>query len=440
MEAKETISKIMSRLDGWLNVLTGFGIRGRDKRMSHLPQTCFLGQGIVEALYQSDDIAARIIDRIPEEMMREGYLILTPEKPEYGQVAMERLKEFQINEKTLTAMKEARLYGQAGILVGVENQEPFEPLNFKQISSIKFFVSLSRYILQVQGSDLERDPANKNFGKPNFYSVSSEQVRPEDNLQKIHHSRFGFFHGVELPYNLLVNNNYWSDSVLSRIMNVIRNYNSSHDAMATLMQDLAQAVIKINNLSDLIGSGKHELVSKRLEMATLVNSACNALILDKDEDYERKTTSVAGATEILEKIANRLVAATDYPHTILLGESPTASNATGNSTTMAFYDYIKSQQETVLKPILRWILDIIFSDKSWVTRGEIPKYEIVFNPLWQLDLKEQAEVKKIIAEADGSYIDRAVLMPEEVRKSRFGGREFSIETQLDDELLKELES
>lgn len=54
-----------------------------------------------------------------------------------------------------------------------------------------------------------------------------------------------------------------------------------------------------------------------------------------------------------------------------------------------------------------------------------------FNALDEPDIKAMAETRKIMSEADSKYIADGVLLPEELRKSRFEGG-FSVETQLDD--------
>lgn len=53
---------------GWSNVLTNLGVKNKDKRTGAQIELGYYDKGTCEALYQSDDIAARIVDRIPEEL------------------------------------------------------------------------------------------------------------------------------------------------------------------------------------------------------------------------------------------------------------------------------------------------------------------------------------------------------------------------------------
>jgi len=433
-----TINRMMKKLDGWVNVLTGMGLKNRDKLAS--ADTCarIMDQTRAESLYQSDDIAARIVNRIPEEMLREGYQVVVENDPKLGEKAMMKLEEHKIDEKLERALKWNRLYGGSAIIIGIGNQPPEEPLNLKDIKKVDYFTPLDRYRLCAE-MPVEDEVESENFGNPNHYTIQSEVSTSKTVGIKIHYSRMILFKGVELPYNLYIKNNYWGDSVLSRSYNAIRNYQTAFDNVASAMQDFAPLVVKIKGLADLIASGNHALVTQRLELATLQHSIMNALVLDSEgEDAQRQTTSFEGIPEILTKMGNRLVASNELPHTILLGESPQASNATGNSTTMSWYDSIKNEQKSVLVPPLNQTLDVIFSEQGGISGGKIPDYKIVFNPLWQLDLKEQAQINEIQAKADAMYIDRNVFTSDEIRDGR-SGDEINLRTQVDGKLQQEFE-
>ncbi|WP_205628936.1 hypothetical protein, partial [Acinetobacter baumannii] len=48
------------------------------------------------------------------------------------------------------------------------------------------------------------------------------------------------------------------------------------------------------------------------------------------------------------------------------------------------------------------------------------EWEIKFNPLWSVDSKTDAEIRKLIAETDQIYIVNGVHTADEVREARFG--------------------
>lgn len=430
------------RQDMWENVMTNLGVSMKDKRTGMVAYTVFISQSEAEAIYQTDDIAARIVDRPPEEMTREGFEIEIKEQEKNNIKAIDFIwKEFErlaIEEKIEKALKEARLYGGHGIIIGINSQEQDKLLDYKKIDSIDYIVGLDRYRLQCS-STIIRDLTSPAFDYPEYYTVITSGV---DNT-KIHYTRIIRFDGVKLPFNTRLLNNQWGDSVFSRLYNVIRNFQLTHDSAVTIMNDFTQAVFKMAGLSQMIASGNKDLIQQRLKLLKSMNSIVNAIVVEAGDEYERKTTSIAGLAELIEKVNNRLVAATDIPHTILLGESPQASNATGNSTVLAWYDQIKNKQESELRPVyMRFIKLILSQANSPIKYNDDLKISINFKPLWQVSEKEQAETRFIMSQADGNYIDRTVLNPEQVARNRFANG-FSVNTIIDtddiDEMNKESE-
>ncbi len=234
------------------------------------------------------------------------------------------------------------------------------------------------------------------------------------------------FDGQLVPRRTFIRNNYWHDSVLNRIYNSIRNYETSNDAAAACLQDFNVDIYKLNNVAALIGAGKESVVKARVEMMNFTKSVINAMILDtKDEEYENKGRSIEGVAELLVHQGNRLVAETDIPHTKLLGESPDGSNATGNSTSQMWNDFIASEQENYAKAKLQQLIAIVFP--------EIKRLGFKFRPLRTMDEKETADVRKANADTDAVYINSGVLDPSEVTESRFGGEEYGNEIKIDKE-------
>ena len=90
-------------------------------------------------------------------------------------------------------------------------------------------------------------------------------------------------------------------------------------------------------------------------------SILRAIALDADgEDFERKSTPTSGMADLLRKVDEQLIAATDIPHTLLLGESPSGLGATGESEHRDFFSRIAHKQSgqlrTNLTTLVRYIL------------------------------------------------------------------------------------
>lgn len=411
-------------IDGWINAITGLGLQSKDKRTNAVATYTRMTEVDTEELYSSDDTAAKIVDTLPNEGLRAGFK-LTGVEPEISDKVLKEYEKLEGNKHVLKAWKYARLYGGSGLfMVTADSADLSKPL--VEATPVMGLSTFSRWELYPEYSYIQRDLRKPGFGLPTMYSFQPRQSS-ENLSEKIHATRIVRFDGAELPERQFINNQYWHDSVLNKLQNAIMNYTTSHDSAAAIVADFRIGIFKIKNLADAIAQGNDQDVIKRLQLVDLARSITRAVIVDAEgEDFEYKSGSVAGLKELLEMLAKRLVAGTDMPHTILLGESPSGSNATGNSTVLAWYDHVASQQKTYLKPRLRQLLSHIAMGQGIVLP---PEWDIEFNPLWQMDEKEVVELRNKQAQTDQVYFEIGVLDSAEIRESRFGGDKYSIETE-----------
>lgn len=420
------------RMDGWSNLVTLLGTSA-DKRTQNQLTWDYHPPEFYEQIYAGGGIPARIVDVVPDHAMRNwvSWINLqkkTKQERDYAREAIEeRCLEIDLRGNFLKTWKWGRAYGGAVLHIVTDTSDPSSPL--RRGEKVLALRDLSRWDVRILTTDVEYDFGSPNYGHPRIYYLNV-QMGAQYKGYPIHWSRMVRFDGQLVPRRTYIRNNYWHDSVLNRVYNSIRNYEGSNDAVAAMLHDFNVDIYKFNNLANLIGAGKEQIVKNRVEMMSYTKSVINAMILDtKDEDYENKQRSVEGVADLLKLQANRLVADTDIPHTILLGESPDGSNATGNSTSQQWYNFLTSEQEHVAKPKLNRLIDIIFPD--------IEDLRPKFKPLRVLDEVETADVRYKTAQTDQLYIDTGVLDPSEITESRFGGDEYSSETELDEDAREE---
>lgn len=423
-------------LDGWFNVLTNVGVQGKDKMSGGRITPTFLTRATIESAFQACDISAKIIERLPNDMMREGYKIITKENKAHGEDILKAMEVFGVNEKINEALVEARMYGGAALIIGVQDGKTMDqPLDYGAIDKITFVTVLDRHQLTA-GSKIDSDLSSSNFGRPESYSLSAGITvgtqTGKRGVISIHHSRMVRFYGVKVPKNLRARTEYWGDSVLSRVIQVINNYTHSHQAIASLVADFNKLVLSLSRLEKMLAQGKDDLVVKRLKLIALMSSVVNAIVLQDGDKLENRTINLSGLSDLMKLIGNRLVAATEMTHTILLGESPDGSNATGNSTTMQWYDHVKNKQKACLTPPLSEVVKFFMSAKDSATKGTIVPFEIKYNPLWQLDDKEKADLRLKTSQADQIDIQENIITSSEVRESRYGEGAYSIDTFIDE--------
>lgn len=413
------------RMDGWHSLITGLGTSS-DKRLSNQVTWTPYTMEFYEQLYSGDELAARIVDIVPEDALRKW---LEPQGyPKHIlKLVEQRLASLNARQAIEKSWKWARAFGGSLLHVVTDGVDPSQPLDPKKEQVIGLR-DLSRYDLRILTTDIETDFGSENFGYPNIYYLNV-QMGTNVKLYPIHWSRCIRFDGKLVPRRTFIRNNYWHDSELQRLYNVIRNYQTSNDAAAAILQDFNTGVFKLKDLANFMSSGKEQLVKNRIEMINYAKSTIRAMLLDADsEEFVDMARNVTGLPEMLDHQARRFVAATDIPHTKLLGESPDGSNATGNSTTQMWREKIEADQNNYLRPKINRLFSILFWD--------MPELSYKFNELQQLTKLEEADLRNKTAQTDQIYLDQSVLDPSEVAKSRFGGEAYSIETELDIESRK----
>lgn len=419
------------RADGWVNILTGLGLKGKDKRMESRAEWDRLSESDAEQLYAADDIAAKVVDAPVEDSLREGWKLVNIDEIQKKRLDSEFHDRLKLTSKIETAWKYSRMYGGGGLLLVTDDTADFStPLNPARMKSIRSVIAFTRY--ELQGQDIESDLESPNYGLPRYYMISPRGGQSGGGTagQKFHHSRVIRFEGKLLPPRLFSQNNYWHDSYLNALQNSLLNFNTAHDSAALAVQDFRIAVFKLKNLQALVANNQDDLVKKRLEIVNLSKSIAKAVVIDSEgESFEYSATSFTGIPEILDKMTKRLQAGTPLPHTRLFGNSPSGMGGSGRHEEVNWYDYIASLQDSLLHPILMRLYTLIGAQTT--IKIPLPQdFDIEFNPLWQMDEREIAEIRSKQAATDQIYLENGVLDSAEIRDSRFGTGKWAMDTTL----------
>lgn len=448
-DALNKLGGMPARFDGWVNVLTGYGNASRDKRLAatyrRTNRVTFDREGLSE-LYGSDDLAANIVDIPAEEAVREWFELHIQEEdgdadPETASGVMQELDVLGAQEALGDAIAWARLYGGSLILLGADDgQEVDQPLNMDSIRSLDWITVLDRFDVEVES--FYTDPMSDKFGLPEFYRLtgstdiqSGGQSVPFEFNSVVHESRTIRFDGSRTTRRRKRENQGWADSVMERMLDVVRDYQATQQGVAHLLITFSQAVFKIKDLAKALASDADNLVLKRLTLLDMARSIVKAVPLDAEhEEYENKGAAVTGMADLVDRQMMRVSSAARIPVTLLFGRSPAGLNATGESDIRLFYDRVAAFQEIQLRPRIEYLLTVLMNAQDGPTSGVEPEsWSFDFIPLYQESSKEKAETRKLIAEADVSYKNAGILSADEIAMSRFGGDDYSPETQLDKE-------
>lgn len=498
---KKPLSKVARRLDGWKNIVTGLGVKGRDKRLGAHASVNEDGNDVQlqEDAWRGDFMAAKAIEIWPNEMLRAGFEVTIepdaadtgsaeagdeyseradafpaddgampvdapPEKPpgvieindeeERKQAAavLARFEELGGPAKFREALEYERANGGGAIYLGAyDGGKPWQPLKLDKITKFAWMNVFNRHDLDVVR--YYNDPGEAKYGEPEIYRVrtdltilpdSSEHPRPKQpktpgNFFEIHESRLIVFRGIVVSRRHRQRQRGWGDSIFVRMLEVIINWNQAYGATEILLSDFAQAVLKIKGLAEIVSANDDEAVLKRADILSLMRAVNNMMILDSEEEFERKATPMQGHADALSKLDERLAACIDVPLLLLLSKSPEGMSDSGDNQIRGWYDKVTSKQHERLKNPLEYALRLIMLAKDGPTKGVEPENWCVdFCPLWQLSDKEDAEVKELMSRSDERYVKNAINTKEEIAASRFGNRKYSRDTVIDIEGRKKL--
>lgn len=416
-----------SNHDGIVNVLTNLNVNNRDRITGALfVAGNRLDQNTLENIYRYQGFGKRIVDLITNEMTRQWFEVSGDIE---GNV-LATLEEISAKEKITDLLRWARLYGGAIAIIGADDgQELSQPLNEKNIRSVEFIHVFDKNQISWSTTDLYNDPVNPKYGTPSLYTMTPYYGGIPF---VVHETRTLRLDGEKLPNRQMIQNNGWGDSVLQACYDELRGLLSAYKATSNIIEDFIQTILSVQNLGDMLAAGQDELIKKRLNIIDLSRSVANTILLDADESYQKQASSVSGLDQLIDRFSTALCAVTGIPYTFLMGKSPAGLSATGDSDIRMFYDMIKSAQEDRLKPILeRLVKLVILSKNTRLPDLDLENWKITFNPLWQETIHEKATLRKVVAETDQIYINTGVLDPAEVAISRFGGHNYTIETEID---------
>jgi len=419
------LQEAMARFDAWVNQATGFGTL-RDKttygRVQPLER---INDVELSALYHTSDIAARMVDVVPQEMLREGFGVDLGGDIKLNTMVAEKLDNLTADRKFADGVRWGRLYGGAALLIGADDGRPPEkPLIPERARDIDYLYVIERRVLWPVSYYSE--PGHPKLGEPETYMVTPTTIGGGGGGRTtvVHESQLIIFRGAKTGAFERIAMAGWDVSVLQRAYEVIRSFDTGWKAVETLLTDGNQAIFKMTGLADMIASGQQDALRKRLNIIELYRSVMRALVIDADseESYERTSVSMEGIPLTLDRFMLRLAAAVQIPVTILMGQSPAGMNATGESDFRWFYDRIRAEQTTELAPKIRRLVDIWLRTKASpigrVEPAKRPTITVTFPALWTPSPVDEATRRKAIADADCAYIDHGVYLPEEVAATR----------------------
>lgn len=417
--------------DRLINFVSGLGT-DKDKSTHARHYRTFIDKNELDSAYTSSWLSAQIIDVPCDDMTREWRK--WNGGPRQSRYIAKTEHALRVRERVNQALKMARLYGGAAILIGVNgDDDPTTPLDPKSIGKgdLKYLHALSRY--EIWAAAIDRDPFSPYYSEPVYYTVHSAgpapspiQSGPVSQLTSsidpnrpmgavyVHPSRVIRFLGptkLELSQTL----DGWGISILQRCREAIIHAEQTAGNLAALTNEAKIDVLRIPGLTqNIIRDDYRTKLQARFTQASMAKSINNMLILDREEEWDQKTPSFGGLDKVLELYLQIVAGAADIPLTRLLGTTSPGLNANGAENTRNYYDSLASRQEIELRPGLER-LDEMLIRHAIGSRPEELDFEWL--PLWQMRENESAALHLQKAQMNQIYATVGVMSKEAMAKS-----------------------
>lgn len=369
----------------------------------------------ISALYADNPIVQNIVD-IPAEDMTRHWFTLRMKDDQLARDIMARLADLKAKD----AFKKMRMYermrGDGFISLGVTQRNKFElqdPLKLDNLLSIDYLHPFSS--MKVSELLINDDVFDKNYGKLENLRISRASrsgIQAVETESLVHYSR------VLHDQTKRLEDEEQGMSLLETLYDAITVLDTSLWSVGQILHDFT---FKVYESADIDNLSKEEKKELSMILDFMFRTEALALIAT-GESLTKQTTPVSGMKDLLDFVWEYISASARMPKSVIKGQE--AGTLTGAQyDVMNYYARITSAQENEMKPLLeRLIRMLLWAEKEPGGRidPDTVEWEIKFNPLWSVDSKTDAEIRKIVAETDQIYVSNGVISADEIRETRFG--------------------
>lgn len=350
---------------------------------------------LLNSLYRGNWVVQNVIGLMVDDMLREWYTVKGV-SPDALTVLDKLERRVGLRECLNEGLRWGRLYGGAAGLILIKGQDDLsQPLDLDMVypGSFQGLYILDRWqgITPNIGLTIER-------GKevPTSYSINDGNGHTVAN---VHASRVIRFIGRDLPRIERQTEMYWGESELEALYNEVVAHDNVSANMAALTFQANVNTMEVKGMEQLL-SMSSPAVQRRfwqvMQAQAALRSNFGMQLVEQGNKLTNTQYSFEGLRDVYESMCLNLCGASHYPMTKLFGRSPAGMNATGESDLKNYYDYVDSQREAKVRPVLEKLLPVLCMS-AW---GFVPDdLDFTFPPLWTPTAKEVAEIAKTKSEA-----------------------------------------
>lgn len=346
-------------LDGWSNSIANINANnGLSQYNEYLLNRLSYAEC---AFLASDSIINNAITKYSNEILRKGGNIIVncddlDIKDSLREKLEKRLQELDFFSVLNEAIKTSLAFGGALIFIDINAKDLAEPLYDKAKILSKNKIQGLRVIppYLCGASEVETaNPLNADFMKPKKWYIAG-------NSGVVDSSRVIPLVMFDSPSLIKPLFNFFGISLTQFMKSYVASADIARQSLSDMLLRFRSEIIK----SDLIKINPTEAVSRAKAINKQKNN--NALILlTKDEEYIQSITPLSGLDKLIAQLQENVAVSARLPSVKLLGLTPSGFNATGDFDLASYYDEIMSLQNSIIKPIIEQVLNLLVKEAGW---------------------------------------------------------------------------
>lgn len=363
-------------------------------------------------MYKTHGIIQTAIDMPVLDAMRGGVEI---QSDELDQDDIKELELAMSESQDLDAVTEAaiwmRLFGGGALILNTDDADSVKELNEKKVSKLELY-PVTRWELI----------APNRIGATNLSPwLGASPLQAEHYMffnKKIHHSRVLTLVGKAAPYIIRWQLQGWGMSEIEKMVEDFNSYIKTKNVVYELLEEAKIDVYKFKGLnSQLVTAAGTAGVQDRVQTMNQIKNFQNAIMLDKEDEFEQKQITFAGLSDVMKQNMINMAGALRIPMTKLFGISASGFNS-GEDDIENYNAMVESEIREKLKPTIKEIIRL----RCQVLFGFEPDVTFDFKPLRVMSSKEEEEIKASQHNRFLALYDRGLLdgkeMAEELQKNK----------------------
>ena len=380
---------------------TGYGTSSLENYADYPLMRFSLNFWAIISFFESSWIARRIVCAPAEDIVKTWPKITSDIDPEDLTRIDRVIRRTNTRSKVREAIERARLFGGAGALIAVKNQDkeldqPLE-LDSMGIHDYAGLITFDRWSGISPTGDV-CDDLNRplDFGHSEFYEV---RVKGGDSF-KVHNSRILRFSGPRMPEPENSAYQDWGISVLAPVIQTIQGYDTLTSNALSLSFRANILGMKAPDLASMMSGlsmnqNAAQKFEQRMQRFNEMLSNQSLALLEKDGELSQTQYSFAGLSDMMQMWQLAISGAAKIPVTRLWGRTYSGLGQAGDGDEKIYEETISTESDVTLRPALEKLYPVLCMSEL----GEVPDdLDLLFPSIRVLDDKEKAELAKAVVD------------------------------------------